>query len=718
MPASEPALPQGTAPQPASASPPTATSPTPASLPPTQPQPTKKRQRQLMDKGDRKNKKLWAVGAREAILLPHLAKFTEELAKSSKHAKEYRIKVCHEFNVKIPYDLPDEIEPKMPLPEYNPANPPPLPPLSEEEEKVRAEALCIRDKRIHDWLTYRARKVIPATAKGSTDTSNAFAMYMMNLTGISGAPKKARQGWQQYQHENPEYVQESAQRAWEQESGGDQGGQDSDEDADDEAEEDDDLEEGEEGGGEGVAGAAKKTKKTVGFISAHARKLFAALGKPEQDALRQRARAEKLAAQRRWEQALDRAANPSQLPEDVQQARAQVPGFLSPILNGLHDHTANAHVLVLVGGREPESGGQIKVNHYSVGVNKQNVHFPAWNAPRFNREILGFFGEYLNTVWDEDDCAKMALRAGGASGEDDVLKSATFQFDDEEGGDGAKADDVSASDGGGEETRPRKRTRRGESQVASVPQSTEEAEAGLAPADGSEHGMESGDYVPLELPPPLPVRPRPRPTRKSTRIASAVIPGQQVSGGSEVHIPPQPILPPPDLTGIPIDPALLRPPYGQAAAPPTPVVAGSVLRGRIAPKALRLDLAGSRPKEISAWIGAGRWRSGGEPVKKNGKFALSLMNAWWAWYLKLVPDWRDEDERGRLEEFVTFGEGMGKLDVPGVNGILSLVVALKWVGQALTSKTDIFDRARVDDDWRRAAHDLAKMLEGMAGRGK
>ncbi|KAL1751669.1 hypothetical protein FB107DRAFT_184351, partial [Schizophyllum commune] len=102
---------------------------------------------------------------------------------------------------------------------------------------------------------------------------------------------------------------------------------------------------------------------------------------------------------------------------------------------------------------------------------------------------------------------------------------------------------------------------------------------------------------------------------------------------------------------------------------------------RISARSARLDAAGCRPKEVSAWIANGRWRSlGCEPSKKGGRFAFSFMNAWWAWYVKLSPEWREETEDGRLEEFSTFGADAPKLDIPGNNGVLSLLIGLKWVG--------------------------------------
>ncbi|KAL1712070.1 hypothetical protein EV715DRAFT_297420 [Schizophyllum commune] len=741
-------------PSPATSSPPT------APQPPTQPPPAnKKRQRKYKDKGESKNKKLWARGIREEILLPHLAKFTEELAKSSKDASAYGVKVCHEFNVKIPYNLPDKDEPDLPLPQYDAQNPPPLPPLSEDEEKARSEALRVRDKRVMDWLKYRARKVLPANPKGAMDTNNPFRLYMMGLTGLSDAPKKARQGWQQYQHENPAFIQESAQQAWDEKVASGE--------VDPEEWEDDESVEGEQDGGKG-----KKATKGVGFISEHARRLFAVLPESEQKALGVRAREAKAAAQKAWDEALK--AKPSRTPDAVQTARNYLPAFLSPIMDGVNQYCADAHVLILVGGREPMSSGRIKVQHYSVGKNKQGIHFPTWNSPRFRREFLGHYGEYLQTVWDEDECAAMASGAGSTSAAGDALKTATFSFDDEKadndeqtgdddeqtGGDDEQTsdeeeeragdNDEDESDGEHDSSRPTKRICLQGLEVTRTSLSRDEIgddQASDADIGGANGG---GDYVPLDLPPPPTMRPRPPRRRASARTTGAPVSDYELSENgstpqSGASLPPPPMTSTPaELAGIPIDPALLRPPYTRPLVPavasaalaaaepasaaqsaassqstsPTPLglpasaspkapsamtvpvarlaslsasqvvvtlpampidapewfstalehlsidlggewasllhawlqYEGSRSYGDDRPaKTSKLDVAGCRPKEISAWIAGGRWRSSGcEPAKKEGRFALNLLNSWWKWYAKLVPEWREEDEAGRF----------------------------------------------------------------------
>ena len=75
---------------------------------------------------------------------------------------------------------------------------------------------------------------------------------------------------------------------------------------------------------------------------------------------------------------------------------------------------------------------------------------------------------------------------------------------------------------------------------------------------------------------------------------------------------------------------------------------------------------------------------------------------------------REEDEEGRLDDFTEFGGDVGKLDVPGVNGVLSLIFGLKWVGQALKMNGNVDERVRTDSSWQRAIVDLTKMLKGMS----
>ncbi|KAL1698883.1 hypothetical protein EV121DRAFT_296722 [Schizophyllum commune] len=775
-----------------------------------------------MEKKDRKNNKNWASGVREQILLAHLPKFTQELARGVKYAREYLVKILHEFNFKISYEFPDDVDPN-PVPEYDLENPPPLPALSAEDEVKRAEALRIRDKRVWDWLLYRARKVVPAQPKGADDTNNPYTMYMMGLMGLSGAPKKARQGWQQYQHENPELVQASAQHAWEVKKAA---GKLRPEDEEDAGSDDED------GGGdeEEVRGGKKQTKKTLGFISEHARELYNALPAQERTELLARAKAEKAAAKKRWEDALN--APPSTEPSAVQKARDLLEGFLGPIMSGVNDYCAGAHVLVLVGGREPQRGGEVTVKHFCMGTNKQNTDFAGWNPPRFNRDIVQFFSEYLDTVWDERQRAQMALVADPKPPIlVDPLDAAPYRFNTEQGGD-SFGDDTPEDDGPEEDDhrlsadwdddlddRMSKRAR-----VDDEVHSTGNASSGTPTARAS-----SGPRAPspLQPPPAPPARPKAKPVRRSARNRDASSTAD-VSGTLDVGLdgapadsapaglpsPSAPLERPanatPSLDGIPIDPELLslRPPYTQivpsthrtpslTAPLPPPVLATQSSPPRSPPppermrspaslpqstthhspvpfasppsgttnalpvvppdapewfskalsrlqvdlgsewarllhawaryegvkrygegrpsKTSRLDVAGCRPKEVAAWIGGGRWRSEGcEPAKKEGKFACVLMKAWWAWYIKLVPGWREEDEEGRLEDFVDFGHDVGKLDVPGVNGVLSLVFSLKWVGQALGSNCVVDDRVRTDSDWRRAIADLTKMLDGMS----
>ncbi|KAL1671092.1 hypothetical protein EV122DRAFT_285333 [Schizophyllum commune] len=811
-----------------------------------------------MAKGDRQNKKNWAEGVREEIMSAHLPKYTEELAKGGKAAAEYAVKVCHELNYKVPYYLSDDEEPDT-VPEYDHENPPPLPKLSDEEEKKRAAALLIRNKRVVNWLNYRARKVVPAIPKGSRDFNNAFALWMMRLTGTSGAPKKARQGWQQYQHENHEFVQESAQRAWDakraKKAGGSGRGR------------------GQGANGpeseiaEGAVSDGKKKQKGVGFTSEHARTLFNGLPADERSALKERAQAEKEAEKALWDKAIN--APPSQEPRDVQAARNALPSFLNPILDGINQNAGDAHVLVLIGGREPKKGGIATVQHYDVGTNKQDLHFSEWDNKRFNRDVLGLFGEYLQTVWNDDECAKMALEGPleEEDPEEDFMGNAPYRFgndinDGDVGGGGGKEagdggewewDDgeeagggYGEEDGGGEQGGDKEDEEGDAGGTEDCDTEDVEDDVEQPPSKrqrfGEEASPDGGRGLPAampiaseadepraQLPSSKPPRPRPRPTRVSTRKGGAAAqsasqpPSTTTSMGINL------------VAGIPIDPELLGPSYTQSVQPavedgtpstassphaatiePTPAHAHSphttsaplplrtptttTLRAPPPPRALpavtppthistdpthhpvssrtaaatapceddlvaafpdvpdeaaawfvsamevlrvelggewvrllqawtkyedrrnygkdlpargsRLDGAKTRPREVSAWIAGGRWRSPGcEPVRKAGKFAAALMSAWWAWYVMLVPDWREEDERGRLDDFDGFGGGMGKLDVPGVNGVLSLIVCLKWVGEALVSDVDVHDRADVNRDWRRAITDLAKMLE-------
>lgn len=67
----------------------------------------------------RKNNKLWAEGARESILLPHVPGYADALARGWCAERDYLAAVCNEYHALIPWDLNNSLEPPLPLPTYD-----------------------------------------------------------------------------------------------------------------------------------------------------------------------------------------------------------------------------------------------------------------------------------------------------------------------------------------------------------------------------------------------------------------------------------------------------------------------------------------------------------------------------------------------------------------------------------------------------------------------
>ncbi|SJL02900.1 uncharacterized protein ARMOST_06241 [Armillaria ostoyae] len=64
----------------------------------------------------------------------------------------------------------------------------------------------------------------------------------------------------------------------------------------------------------------------------------------------------------------------------------------------------------------------------------------------------------------------------------------------------------------------------------------------------------------------------------------------------------------------------------------------------------------------------------------------TLGDAWWTWWKALQPDWHGvENVIGPLEPRHTMGEGnWGVLWHPGMNGLFTVLICLKWWGEAMT----------------------------------
>ncbi|KAJ6542992.1 hypothetical protein B0H19DRAFT_1268179 [Mycena capillaripes] len=219
----------------------------------------RKRTWKRIAKKDRRNLKMWAEGARESVLRPHIPGYTDALERGWRAERDYLHDVCKEFHARIPWRLADDEEPDLPLPEYDAFAVPVSEELDEEDTVMKRLRIETMNARIGRWLKYHARRLQrPARMDRTRDP---WAILLAKLAGIN-SPPKARQAFQQYMHESYETeIGPAVQARW--------GATNVEED--------------------GVTARTKKGPDTP-FRARVARELFAQLAGEEQEALRRRAK--------------------------------------------------------------------------------------------------------------------------------------------------------------------------------------------------------------------------------------------------------------------------------------------------------------------------------------------------------------------------------------------------------------------------------------------
>ncbi|KAJ7735077.1 hypothetical protein DFH07DRAFT_967307 [Mycena maculata] len=313
-------------------------------------------------KKDRRNLKLWAEGARESILKPHIPGYADALERGWRAERDYIRQVCNEFHAKIPWRLQDHEEPDLPLPEYDEFASPSIEELDEETSAKRARILTM-DARIGRWLKYRARRLKRPLKMDRT--RDPWAMLLLKLVGIN-SPPKARQAFQQYMHESYETEIFPAVKArWDASC----------------------FE------ADGTTLKSKTAPNTPFYVQA---------------GLRARAKADAKAAKEAYAAAMKK--RPSKAPEDRQNCINNLGTFMSAILQGVYEHTG-LHSVVVFGGPMPQFGGELRTLHvaYSHNRDPSPTHFPNWSKPRLNKDVLDFMKEYLLTAFTPEECAEVAL---------------------------------------------------------------------------------------------------------------------------------------------------------------------------------------------------------------------------------------------------------------------------------------------------------------------
>ncbi|KAK6992844.1 hypothetical protein R3P38DRAFT_2801578 [Favolaschia claudopus] len=373
-----------------------------------------KRVRRRVPKEERKNLRLWAEGARETILSPHLDAYQKAKDQGRRQERKYLKRVCKEFHTRVGWRVQDHEEPV--LSEWDPSMAEDVEVLSEEEEKVKAARENELNARIRRWFTYRLRKIRKGqrSNKEADPRKDPYAVLMANLSGVT-APPKALQAYQQFMRESyEEKVLPVVTERWEREKI------------------------------DSTRISERSKEPKAGFRAEVASQVFAALPAEERKAIADRAKAEAAVAKTDFLEILK--SPPSQSPAARQRCIDAVADFVGPILQGLHSHTG-LHATLIMGGPIPMYNGDIRTLHVSYGRNLTVLgpHWPQWDKARF-AEVTKFMVDYLHTAYTPQECAQASLN-GGVD-----LTGAQYTIDPSAAADGADSDSSSDSDSSGSDS--------------------------------------------------------------------------------------------------------------------------------------------------------------------------------------------------------------------------------------------------------------------------
>ncbi|KAJ7603463.1 hypothetical protein DFH06DRAFT_1350223 [Mycena polygramma] len=124
-----------------------------------------KRQRARVPKSKRRNLKMWAEGARESILTPHIEPYADSMERGWRYEREY-FQQDHE-------------EPVLPLEKFDPNAPlPELERLPEAEERRRQTRMDQLNARIRRWFKYRVKRLRKHVR---TKARQGFQQYMREM---------------------------------------------------------------------------------------------------------------------------------------------------------------------------------------------------------------------------------------------------------------------------------------------------------------------------------------------------------------------------------------------------------------------------------------------------------------------------------------------------------------------------------------------------------
>ncbi|KAJ7816803.1 hypothetical protein B0H13DRAFT_2380168 [Mycena leptocephala] len=136
-------------------------------------------------KAERRSNKLWADGAREQVMRPHIEAYADALQRGWRAERDYLQKTRT--------SLSSHYRPTIP-------SPPAVEELTQEEKEARHARIEELNIRIRRWLKYRVRALRRGFSTQNDPRDNPCAVLLAKLAGVTNPPK-ARQAYQQYMRE-------------------------------------------------------------------------------------------------------------------------------------------------------------------------------------------------------------------------------------------------------------------------------------------------------------------------------------------------------------------------------------------------------------------------------------------------------------------------------------------------------------------------------------
>ncbi|KAJ7028759.1 hypothetical protein C8F04DRAFT_1265718 [Mycena alexandri] len=410
-----------------------------------------------ISKENRKNLRLWAEGAREDVLRPHIEAYADALERGWRAERDYLQQVCNEFHARIPWRLADHEEPALPLAAYDPLVAIPAEDLTEEEEAEERARVQLLNARIHRWFKYRVRRLRKGFHSKLDPLNDPWSVLLSQLSGLKNPPK-ARQAYQQFMKEayTSDILPVVTERWADETSAG--------------------------------SNVQMKKEPNINFKNAIARELFASLPDSEREDGK-RAKEQAAAAKAAYEAGMK--AGPSKTPEDRSACIKSVGEFLGPILKGIHERTG-LHCTMIMGGPIPHYNGELGTVYASCGRNRAtggDAHFPDWAGARWNL-VSDLMKEYLVTAFSPQERAEAALPEDPlANAKYTLARDSGSESDSESDSDHSDSDSNADSDD--TNPAPRKKQKTAE-KGAAVRRGKKKAVASAGDVEGGEEGRAAG----------------------------------------------------------------------------------------------------------------------------------------------------------------------------------------------------------------------------------